>query len=194
VNRGMRLSPWEAPRFLWAAVEGICGVMLGPRELRVQPLIPDAWQWIALRNLPFQGSQVSFFGRRHKGGQLHLCSTHPIATGHPLEVYPNDVSDEVVVPHPYMHHVALRRMKDIVVFIGNSSEETSVTPIGLEGVLDAAAQYQIDEYNSELNDWTRGETSPAADLCELAVSVNGQGYRILRFTESSSSARGRSVP
>ncbi|MHB8620386.1 MAG: MGH1-like glycoside hydrolase domain-containing protein [Chloroflexota bacterium] len=183
VNRGMRLSPWEAPRFLWAAVEGVCGVMLGPRELKVEPLIPDAWKWVALRNLPFQGAQVSFFGRRHKGGQLHLYSTHQVNSGHTLEVYPDDVSDKVLVPHPHMHHVALRRVDELVVCVGNSSEETSVTLVQLAGVVDSSAEYHLDEYNSELNAWTRGETSSAAGLRELALSVNGQGYRILRLTK-----------
>ncbi|HWE60897.1 MAG TPA: amylo-alpha-1,6-glucosidase, partial [Chloroflexota bacterium] len=43
-NRGMRLSPWEPPRFLWAAVEGICGVVLQPGTPKIQPLVPDAWR------------------------------------------------------------------------------------------------------------------------------------------------------
>src|SRR5260370_27979534 len=66
VNRGMRLSPWEAPRFLWAAVEGICGVVLrpDPEPPKVQPLLPLEWKWIGLRNLAYHGRRISYFGAR----------------------------------------------------------------------------------------------------------------------------------
>ncbi|MDP6108180.1 MAG: hypothetical protein QGI33_07085, partial [Candidatus Brocadiia bacterium] len=39
VNRGMRLSPWEPPRFLWAAIEGVCGMMLNPGPPGINPLL-----------------------------------------------------------------------------------------------------------------------------------------------------------
>ena len=56
INRGMRLSPWEPPRFLWAAVEGVCGLMLTTGRPSVNPLVPAAWKWVALRRLPYHGA------------------------------------------------------------------------------------------------------------------------------------------
>ncbi|MGH2344548.1 MAG: MGH1-like glycoside hydrolase domain-containing protein, partial [Chloroflexota bacterium] len=46
VNRGMRLSPWEPPRFLWAAVEGVCGIVLQPGKPKINPLVPAHWCWV----------------------------------------------------------------------------------------------------------------------------------------------------
>src|SRR5262249_47386872 len=79
VNRGMRLSPWEPPRYLWAAVEGVCGVVLQPGELKIQPLVPAHWRWVALRCLPYHGGQVSFFATREGQDQgtgiFHIYAT-----------------------------------------------------------------------------------------------------------------------
>ncbi len=181
VNRGMRLSPWEAPRFLWAAVEGICGVMLRPHALQVQPLIPESWDWVALRNLPFQGDRVSFFAGRDADRDLHLYSTRDVSSVHERWVYREDVSEQVLTPQPHVHHVALRRADETLVCVGNSSDQTSVTPLLLSRVLDEGRRYHVEVYNSELRAWTEGETSAATDLHELAVVLNGHGYRILRF-------------
>lgn len=180
VNRGMRLSPWEAPRFLWAAVEGVCGVMLRPGELHVLPLIPDAWDWVALRRLPFQGASVTFFAGREAQG-LRCYATHDVRTDQRREVYPEDVSERVVAAHPDVHHVALRRPGEVVVCLGNASGQTSVSPLLLGGALAPGARYQVDVYNSELHEWLEGETGVAEDLGELAVSINARGYRVLRF-------------
>ncbi|MBV8149348.1 MAG: hypothetical protein JO092_09680, partial [Candidatus Eremiobacteraeota bacterium] len=56
-NRGMRLSPWEPPRFLWAAIEGVCGLTLTGDRPQINPLIPPNWKWVALRRLPYHGEE-----------------------------------------------------------------------------------------------------------------------------------------
>ncbi|MBV9271091.1 MAG: hypothetical protein JO165_08355, partial [Candidatus Eremiobacteraeota bacterium] len=66
-NRGMRLSPWEPPRFLWAAIEGVCGLTLTGDLPQIQPLVPANWKWLALRRLPFHGEEVSYFAVRAQG-------------------------------------------------------------------------------------------------------------------------------
>lgn len=40
VNRGMRLSPWEPPRYLWAAIEGACGVKRAQMVFRSTLVFP----------------------------------------------------------------------------------------------------------------------------------------------------------
>ena len=39
-NKGMRLSPWEPPRFLWATIEGVCGLMVMPGQPGISPIVP----------------------------------------------------------------------------------------------------------------------------------------------------------
>ena len=73
INRGMRLSPWEPPRFLWAAIEGVCGLMLTTGRPRVNPLVPNAWKWVALRRLPYHGKDLTYFAARQGGSIPHLC-------------------------------------------------------------------------------------------------------------------------
>ena len=55
VNRGIRLSPWEPPRLLWAAVEGLCGVTMDGPDCTVAPARPPDWRWLALRRMPLSG-------------------------------------------------------------------------------------------------------------------------------------------
>src|SRR5450756_918415 len=39
VNNGMKLSPWFPPKYLWTAVEGVCGIGLY-RGLHINPNLP----------------------------------------------------------------------------------------------------------------------------------------------------------
>jgi len=77
INRGMRLSPWEPPRFLWAAVEGVCGLMLSPGPPSVNPLVPPEWKWVALRCVPYRGAELSYFAARQDDGSLHRALPGP---------------------------------------------------------------------------------------------------------------------
>jgi hypothetical protein len=40
VNRVMRLSSWKPPRFVLAAIQGVCGVNISAGQLTFNPLIP----------------------------------------------------------------------------------------------------------------------------------------------------------
>jgi glycogen debranching enzyme len=60
INRGMRLSPWEPPRFLWAAIEGVCRFMLTTGSPRINPLVPPNWKWLAVKRLPYHGREITY--------------------------------------------------------------------------------------------------------------------------------------
>ena len=92
VNRGMRLSPWEPPRFLWAAVEGVCGLTLTGDQPQINPLVPPSWKWVALRRLPYAGREISYFAVR-TGEGFHLFTTCEIETDAVHSLYEQDVSD-----------------------------------------------------------------------------------------------------
>jgi len=49
VNRGMRLSPWEPPRFVLTAIRGICGLTMQTGKLTFHPHLPAEWKWVGLR-------------------------------------------------------------------------------------------------------------------------------------------------
>jgi glycogen debranching enzyme len=192
VNRGMRLSPWEPPRFLWAAVEGVCGVVLQPGMPKISPLVPAHWRWVGLRRLPYHGAEISFFAtREHQGNhaaEFHVYSSVEVATEHTLAVYAEDATETVRVLNPEVCHLALRRPHEAVLLLGNTSANTSVVPINLGGLLTATSTYTLLVYDSDSRTWRNGDEATGAAMRTPAVAIEAGGFRILRFVETCSDA------
>ncbi|HVC79279.1 MAG TPA: amylo-alpha-1,6-glucosidase [Chloroflexota bacterium] len=188
VNRGMRLSPWEPPRFLWAAVEGVCGIVLQPGRPKVNPLVPPHWRWVGLRKLPYHGAEISFFaireGERERAGHFHIHATYDVATDHALSRYEEDVTEMVRVLNPDVCHLALRRPGEAVLLIGNTSPTTTIVPLELGGLLTPEAEYTVHLYDSESRTWRHGETTAAAKLRTPAVTIETGGFRVLRLVKT----------
>lgn len=107
VNRGMRLSPWEPPRFLWAAVEGVCGMMLSPGAPGINPLIPSDWQWVGAVGVRYHGKPVTFFAA-HMDGGMHVFANTDFEGAGAKRVLEEDVTAGVRVGYRWIHRVALR--------------------------------------------------------------------------------------
>jgi hypothetical protein len=178
VNRGMRLSPWEPPRFLRAAVEGVCGLMLTPEQPSVAPLVPPSWKWVALRRLPYQGREVSYVALR-QGDQFHLYATCEVQTTYPAEVYSEDVSSQVQAPSPSAMVVALRRADELLIVVGNAGTQTSIVPVNLSDLVDPAATYDVHLYNSERGAWEPERREQGSMVGFLPISIEAGGYRAL---------------
>jgi hypothetical protein len=207
VNRGMRLSPWEAPRFLWAAVEGVCGVMLRPPPdpPMVQPLLPLEWKWVGLRKLVYHHDQLSFFAARlgapgpgaaeanqtgagqriEDASSTQLYATGPlqVVDGHRIEVYERDVSDEVRLLNDHLRMVALARPGEHLICVGNTARQTSVGALELSALVDTSRRYDAELYNSERGTWTHGQFNQSEDLLRVTLVIEAQGFRILRLRE-----------
>ncbi len=93
-SRGMAMSPWMPPTYLWLGVEGLAGVTASMGQLAIAPNLPEHWQWLSMRNLPYQGGGMSFFWHQ---GTLH--TTRAVSSLDPQMVYARDVSDEVAIDH-----------------------------------------------------------------------------------------------
>jgi hypothetical protein len=186
VNRGMRLSPWEPPRFLWAAVEGVCGVMLGTGPISLSPLLPGDWQWMGIRRLFYHGRELGFFAARQHD-MFHVLGTADFETseGYVKHLYQEDISEQIHALNSLAHHVAFKRPGEIIICLGSASRQTMLVPLRMDGVLEAGKLYHTEVYNSERSAWVEGETSRAEDLQELAVDIEEGGYRLLRFLERS---------
>ncbi len=184
VNRGMRLSPWEPPRFLWAAVEGVCGVMLGTDAIGINPLLPGDWQWIGIRRLSYHGRELGFFAARQQG-TFHVFGTADFDTsiGYVKHLYQEDISDQIYALNTLAHHVAFKRPGEIIICLGSASRQTMLVPLRLENALEPGKIYHAELYNSERDAWVEGETTRAEDLKELAIDIEEGGYRVLRFLE-----------
>jgi len=183
VNRGMRLSPWEPPRLLWAAVEGACGITGTADGCRCQPLIPPSWQWIGLRRLPHCGKHISFFAARQHDG-LHIYSNAGLITDHPLHRYADDVTNMVHVLDHRVHRLALRDNRELVICVGSSATGTLWVPIRITGLVDDDQDYSLEVYRREVGDWQRGATRSGRSMRHLATPIEAGGYRILRITKA----------
>ena len=183
VNRGMRLSPWEPPRFLWAAVEGVCGLMLTTGNPRINPIIPAVWKWVALRNCPYHGSPVTYFAVRQRQ-KLHLSATVDVDTEHPFTRYDEDISSRVLCFSRVAAVVALRRKDTISILVGNVGDQTLSVPLNLQDAVEARSEYTVRIYDSERDEWENRGTKTGSELASLIFSIEAMGYRLLEVRTS----------
>jgi glycogen debranching enzyme len=59
INGGMLLSPWVAPTFLWAILEGLLGLTWNDGRPEFHPHWPDRWDKISIENMPCAEGMVN---------------------------------------------------------------------------------------------------------------------------------------
>lgn len=180
VNRGTRLSPWEPPRFLWAAIEGVCGFSVRPGMPSIKPLIPRSWRWAGIRRLPYHGSEISYFAVRQQD-LMHVYASAEVESECEPHFYSEDVTDRIVVMSTSAATIALRRDGEIVIMVGNVGSQTTTAPVDLSGVIDSAASYELRMYNSEREEWVDGTTLAGSEISSIAVPVEMHGYRLIEL-------------
>jgi hypothetical protein len=180
-NHGMRLSPWEPPRFLWAAIEGVCGLMLTPAQPRINPLIPAPWNWVGLRHLPYHGSFHSYFVVRERDRGLRVYSTGKVDSEWDVALYDRDMSDSVRVYSENAVTIALAKEKAMVILVGNTGDVTIQTPIHIDDPVPAMTRYTLRTYNSERGNWEDGGSVTPYDLRQLVLTIDGRGFRLLEL-------------
>ena len=181
VNRGMRLSPWEPPRFLWAAIEGICGFTLTGELPQIQPLVPEDWTWLALRRVPYHNEEISYFAvRAHDGFRIY--ATCEIDTNHPHSVYLADASDDIPIFSRDARVVAFQREDETILLVGNVTTTFVNVPVDLSAILAAGAKYRLSVDNPKRDEWETGAVIAGEEAASVTVTIEGQGYRLVRFT------------
>jgi hypothetical protein len=181
VNRGMRLSPWEPPRFLWAAIEGVCGLTLTGDLPQIQPLVPADWRWLALRRLPYHGEEISYFAVRARN-TFHLYTTCEIDTGHPHSVYITDASDNIPIFSRSARVIAFQREHETILLVGNVSTTSINVPVDLSSILMGEAKYHVRIYNSERDVWETDTVIAREEVVSVTATIECQGYRLMHFT------------
>jgi hypothetical protein len=185
----MRLSPWEPARFLWAAVEGVCGLVLTPGPPKINPLIPVDWSWVALRNVPYQGSAFSYFLIRDGDAKLRTYVTRQIDRELHAEVYERDVTNGVRVSAEGVAVVALWRNSGIIVLVGNTAGETVHAPINITDTTLLPVRATLRVFNSERRNWEKRRVGAAGDLSGLALTIEAGGFRLLEISSLSVSSK-----
>ena len=181
-NRGMRLSPWEPPRFLWAAVEGVCGLVLLPGAPRVNPLMPADWNWVALRDVPYHGRPFSYFIVREPETDTRVYATCAIDCDWRTEVYSTDVSDDVWVYNRDAIAVAFRNDDDLVLLVGNTGAATIYAPVHFADKTLLPKRAAVRIYNSERRSWESRGVLERKQLRSTAFTIERGGFRLLEIT------------
>jgi hypothetical protein len=178
-NKGMRLSPWEPPRFLWATIEGVCGLMVTTGAPRINPIVPAHWSWVGIRRLPYHGTLLSYFAVREPDGRLKMYSTAEVSSDCHVVVFGRDVTDDVRIFSDRAAIVAFADDRRIVVLIGNTDAATVAVPIDLQRLVDPSKRYRLETYNSERRAWEPPIASEPGVLGAVALSVEAGGFRLL---------------
>ncbi len=181
-NRGMRLSPWEPPRFLWAAVEGVCGLVLLPGAPRVNPLMPAGWNWVALRDVPYHGRSFSYFIVREPESGSRVYATCTIDCDWHTEVYTADVSDDVWAYTKDAIGMAFRRDQNLVLLVGNTGAETIYAAVQFADADLLPPRASIRVYSSERRSWEARGVVERSHLTSTAFSIERGGFRLLEIT------------
>ena len=181
VNRGMRLSPWEPPRFLWAAIEGVCGLTLTGDLPQIRPLVPADWRWLALRRVPFHGEEISYFAVRARN-RFHLYTTCEIDSDHSHTVYTTDASDNIPIFSRSARVIAFAREHEAIVLVGNVTTTSINVPVDLSLILTGEAKYHLRIYDSERDDWGTETVIAREEVVSVTTTIESQGYRLMRFT------------
>jgi glycogen debranching enzyme len=114
-SRGMAMSPWVPPTYLWLAYEGPLGLEPSPDGLRVNPHLPADWKWIGVRDIPVMGTTMSCFYYRRT-----LYSSIPVASRGHCAVLNEDVTRNMESDAPFF--VALADDRQALVFIATDRE------------------------------------------------------------------------
>ena len=174
-NQGMLLSPWFPPRYLWAAIEGACGLELGIDRVRVAPHIPAGWSWIAARDVPLRGYACTWVVLRTGG--LRILATREVESEHEVERFDRDVTPLVVVEGEDVAVVALERDDRITVFLGNREAHTVTVAVVREGVL--AGRAAIRRFEGLQQRWCACEGAP--DAPSVPVTLPRGGFALVEF-------------
>jgi hypothetical protein len=165
----MLLSPWFAPRYVWAAIEGAAGLVPGFGRPRIVPHIPADWSWIAARNVPLGGTPCSWVVVRTDA--LRILVTRDVESDLAVERFARDVTGEVRVEGEDPAVVALADERRILVFVGNREPHTVTVAVPLEGALQGRRPAR--RFEGLRNTWHEVELDPGSSSLPLRIARGG---------------------
>lgn len=180
-NRGMSLSPWGPPRYLWVAIEGLAGVQIRPDRVVIKPRLPAQWRWLRVHNLPYHGQQLSFALVHHPRGSM-LITCNEVESDYPVERYDHEQVDDLQNLITGVTATAFHRDREILLFLASSRERMFVAPLLAHQTFSSDKTYHVQRLNSIETDWTDLGPIAGAELHRLAVRLEPKGYSLLRFS------------
>ncbi|HEY4433439.1 MAG TPA: hypothetical protein VGM99_03470, partial [Candidatus Cybelea sp.] len=176
-NEGMMLSPWDAPRYLWAAIEGAGGLHIIGAEARIEPSLADEWRWLAAVSVPFRDGFIAWIACRMPDG-LHLFTTSELNSSYKTTRYVKDISSSARVAEPSATLVAFAGEQSSILFVGNSTTRSLVTAASLDSLEGDA--YDVRVFSTVSNEWEKlGRLSKQAISDGIAIIVSAGGFALL---------------
>lgn len=182
VNRGMRLSPWESPRFLWAAVEGLAGIKIGREGVSLSPEIPNDWRWLLVRGVAYRDGELSYFLTRQEN-ESHVYTADAFDGDLIQHSFKERLADAVQTITTGISTIAFRNHGETLVCLGSSLETPSIGPYLAHRALDVGKVYRVLSLTSHQPDWDDLGIIPGRELQRIVVQVGGNGYALYRFIE-----------
>lgn len=182
VNRGMRLSPWDSPRFLWAAIEGLAGIKVGLNGISLHPQIPSEWQWLRIHNVIYQDGKLSYFLTRESDG-LHVYTPNRFGCEFEQHNYDEAIPGGAEIITTGICTTAYRKGSETLICLGNSLPQPAAGPFLTHHALDSGKRYQIQSLGSHLPHWENMGVRKGSELQRIIVRIEKQGYALYKFTE-----------
>jgi len=177
-NQGMMLSPWDAPRYLWAAIEGAGGLRTILRQ-ELDPALPDDWRWLTAVNVPFLGNSIAWIACRMPDG-LQIHTTSDLSSPVRKTKYAQDATDRAHVTDPSATVVAFTDGDRTLLFVGNSENRTIVTATAFAGL--NRDEYSVRLFSTVWNDWQeKGRRTADAIASGFPLVIDAGGFAMLEI-------------
>lgn len=183
VNRGMMLSPWFPPRYLWAALEGAAGFDLNSGDARIRPLPASHWKWLAARRVQYRGQEISWL-IVHMPEPTVYTTYRPEADAREVhEIYDEDVTHLIGIEGKAAIALALRRGSEFLLAAGNTDAHTVDVALWLDELPEGTYHYCA--FDSLTGRWTDHDDLPAAQVRRgISITIERKGFQLLRLTRA----------
>ena len=179
-NEGMMLSPWDPPRYLWAAMEGVVGLDPSGDGVALHPRLSSDWKWLAVQNLPYRQRRLSYFAVRAPDITIY-ANFQPHSTL-PSQSYDEDISAQVQAGLDSVCTLGLQSGARFLLFAGNISDQTVNTSIHVGVPL--SGQYRTRLYESLLGGWEDHGLIPAEQFqAGHVLRIERKGFCLLELTQ-----------
>lgn len=182
VNRGMMLSPWDSPRFIWAAIEGIAGIRMDRNSVSLDPQIPNDWLWLNVHNVKYHDGSLSYFLARESDG-LHVYSCNSFDTKLIQHLYDEEVAHGAEPISTGISATAFRKSDEVLICIGSSLRLPSMGPFLAHRALNRHARYRVTTRSGHQPDWRDLGVIGGDALQRIAVRIEGRGYCLYKFNQ-----------
>ena len=181
-NEGMMLSPWDPPRYLWAAVEGAAGFDPSGREIRISPRMASDWKWMGVRNLIYRGQKLTWFVVRIP--ETTLYTNFELQSENAARQYEEDITHTLTVGTDSVCTIGFAGKDGLAIFAGNTSLQTANTSIRLSG--HAGSTYSVRRFDSLLGRWRNtGPLSGEEMEKGIVVQIEHKGFVLLELVKES---------